>query len=78
MSQHVGPVLCLDPYSRPSGLFVQQKVLMQHLGTDTGSFDPHCGVKEHIAYVHVPPMTGTTLSRNLGILAFGGNPASHV
>ena len=51
---------------------------MQHLRTDIGSFDPYCGVKEHIASVHVPPMIGTTLSRNPGILAFGGNPASHV
>ena len=78
MSGPVGPVLYLGPYSGPSSLSMQQKVLVQHLGTDIDSSYPHKGVKEHIVSVHVPPMTGTTLSRNPGILTFGGNPASHV
>ena len=46
---------------------------VQHPRVGAGSFDPQWGVKEHTASVHVPPMTRTALSRNLGILAFGGN-----
>ena len=62
MSLPLGPVLGLDPCPGLSSLSVQEKVLVQHPGTDTGSLDPHCGKKEHTAYVHVPPMTRNEVS----------------
>ena len=51
---------------------------MPHSGTDTGSSGPCWGKKEHTASVHVPLMTGTMPSKNPGILASKGNPASYV
>ena len=51
---------------------------MQHLRTDTGSSGPHWGKKEQTVSMHVPLMTETVLSHNLGIPAFEGNPASYV
>ena len=53
-------------------------MLVQHLGTDTGSSSPHRGEKEHTAYVHVPLMAGTEASPGLEIPAFKDNPTSHV
>ena len=51
---------------------------MQHSGTDTGSYGPHWGEKEHTASVHVLLMIGTEASHGLEIPASKGNPASHV
>ena len=51
---------------------------MQHPWTDTGSSGLHCGEKEHTASTHVPLMTGTKVSRSLGIPTSAGNPASYV
>ena len=53
---------------------VKQKVLVQHLGTDTGSSGPHWGQKEQTMFVHVPLMTGTMLSHNHRILPLGVIP----
>ena len=50
-------------------------MLVQHLGTDTGSLGPCWGKEEQIAFVHVPLMTGTMVSHNSGIPASRGNPA---
>ena len=51
---------------------------MQHLGTDTGSLSPCWGKNKHTMSVHVPLMTGTMPSKNPGIFASEGNPASYV
>ena len=51
---------------------------MQHLGTNTGSSGPHSGKKKHTVFVHIPPMTGTEVSRGLGIPTSVGNLVSHV
>ena len=51
---------------------------MQHHGTDIGSSGPHRGEKEHIAFVHVPLMTGTEASHGPAIPAYEGNLASYV
>ena len=51
---------------------------MQHPGTDTDSFGPHWGKKEHTVSMHVPPMTGTKVSHSPKIPASTGNPASYV
>ena len=40
---------------------------MQHSGADTGSLSPHKGKKEHTAFVHIPPMTRSEVSRGPGI-----------
>ena len=74
----MSPVLGLDPYLGLSGMSVKQKALVQNPETDTGPFGSHWGEKEQTVSTPVPLMTGTALSRNLGILAFEGNPASHV
>ena len=62
----------------PSGLSVLQEVLVQHSGTDTGSSNPYWGVEEQTVSAPVPLMTGIALSRNPGIFASRGNPASYV
>ena len=77
-SQLVSHVLDFDPYFGLSGLSVQQKALMQHLKTDTGSSGPHWGKKEHTASVHIPLMTGAEVSRSLRIVTSTSNPVSHV
>ena len=51
---------------------------MHHPGTDNGSSGPHRGEKEHIASMHVPPMTGTEASHGHAIPASEGNLASYV
>ena len=51
---------------------------MEHPRTDTGSYGPHRGEKEHIASVHVLLMTGTEVSHGPEIPASEGNPASYV
>ena len=51
---------------------------MQYPRTDIGFFGPYQGEKEHTASVHVPLMIGTEASHGPEILAFDGNPASHV
>ena len=78
MSKPVGPVLGLDPCPSPFGLSVQQEVLIQYPGTDTGSYDPYWGVEEQTVSVPVPLMTGVALSRNPGTFASEGNPPSYV
>ena len=77
MSQPVGPVLGLDPCPDPSSMSVQREVLVQHLRTDTGSFDPYWGVEEQTVSVPVPLMTGTASAQNLQIHASAGNPVSY-
>ena len=51
---------------------------MQHSEADTGSSGPCWGKKEHTASVHVPLMTGTEVSRILGIPASAGNLVLYV
>ena len=51
---------------------------MPNSEADTGSSGPCWGKKKHTAFVHVPLMTRTVSSQNLGILASEGNPASYV
>ena len=51
---------------------------MPHFEADTDSSGPYWGKKEHTAYVRIPLMTGTEVSRSPGIPASVGNPASHV
>ena len=51
---------------------------MQHPRTNDGSSGSHWGEREQTASTPVPLMTGTALSQNPGMLAFEGNPASHV
>ena len=51
---------------------------MQHPKTDTGPSDPHWGEKEQTVFVPVPLMTGTEVSRILGIPASVDNPVSCV
>ena len=51
---------------------------MPHLEADIGSSGPCWGKKEHTVSVHVPLMTGTEVSRSLGILASMGNLISYV
>ena len=53
-------------------------MLVPHSEADIGSFGPHWGKKEHTVFVHVPLMTGTKVSRSLGILASEGNHVSYV
>ena len=51
---------------------------MQHPGTDTGSFGPHWGKKEHAASMRVPLMTRTEVSNSPGNLVSQGNPVSYI
>ena len=51
---------------------------MSHSEADTGSSGPCWGKKEHAASVHVPLMTGTEVSRSLGIPTSTGNLVSYV
>ena len=51
---------------------------MQHLGIDTGSSSPYWGEKKQTVSGHVPLMTGTEVSRSLGIPAFVSNLVSYV
>ena len=51
---------------------------MPHSEANTGSFGPCWGKKEHNESVHIPPMTGTEVSRSLGIPASAGNLVSYV
>ena len=78
MSRPAGHVLCLDPCSGLSDLPVERVVLVQHPRTDTGSSCPYWGKKEHTTSLPVPPMTGTEVSRGLGIPAYADNLVSDV
>ena len=51
---------------------------MQHLETDTGPSDPYWGEKEQTVSTPIPLMTGTEVSRILGIPTSTGNLISHV
>ena len=51
---------------------------MQHPEIDTGSSDPHWGVKEQTVSAPVPLMIRTEVSHSPGILVSKGNLASHV
>ena len=51
---------------------------MPHLQTDASSSGPYWGVEEKTVSVLAPLMIGTAVSNNFGILAFAGNPVSHV
>ena len=51
---------------------------MPHSKADIGSSGPCWGKKEHNVYVHIPLMTGTEVSRSLGIPASAGNLVSYV
>ena len=51
---------------------------MQYPRTDAGSSGPHWGERVKTASAPMPLMTRTALSQNPWILAFEGNPASHV
>ena len=71
-----------EPYTQPrhpglSGLFVLEKVLVQHLATDTGSSDPCWDKEEQITSVRVPLTSETMVSRNFGFPVSQGNPVSY-
>ena len=46
--------------------------------TDAGSSSLYWGVEEYTVSFPVPPLTGTALFRNHGILVSRGNPSSYV
>ena len=47
-------------------------------GTDTSSSGLYWAVEEYTVSSPVPPLTGTALSRNLGIPVSWGNPSSYI
>ena len=51
---------------------------MQHPKADTGSPSPYRDKENLTVSVHIPLMTGTAISHNLGISAFEGNFVSCV
>ena len=51
---------------------------MQLPETDTGSSSLYWAVEEYTISSPVPPLTGTDLSRNLGIPISRGNPFSYI
>ena len=51
---------------------------MQLPKTDAGSSGLYWAVEEYTVSSHVPPLTGTALSRNPRVPVSGGNPSSYV